>query len=62
MAEPKLKNCPFCGAKARIVFEWVKCSNNDCGAMSLARNTSAESALRWNRRVTKRVKLKKNVR
>lgn len=58
MATLKLKNCPFCGSKAKIenigdddVFYMVQCENEECGAgCTFGEGTKTEILRRWNNR------------
>ena len=56
MANSKLKNCPFCGSKAKIVeieddYFMVQCSNEECGCGACFGEVSkSEIAKLWNNR------------
>lgn len=60
MATLKLKNCPFCGSKAKIInivdelddeFYMVECENEKCGAgCTFGEGTKPQISKRWNNR------------
>ena len=60
MATLKIKNCPFCGSKAKIIniadevddeFYMVQCENEDCGAgCTFGEGTKTQISKRWNNR------------
>ena len=60
MANSKLKNCPFCGSKAKIInvgeddgdeFYMVQCKNEECGCGACFGEVSkSEIAKLWNNR------------
>lgn len=59
MANLKLKNCPFCGSKAKIInlddegddYFMVQCENEECGAgCTFGEGTKTQISKRWNNR------------
>ena len=49
---PQPLPCPFCGDKTTVVDYgrrvWVRCQNNDCGAVGRMQATKAQAITAWN--------------
>lgn len=54
----KLDVCPFCGCEAHLKTDninkqsfWVKCSNENCGISTMAREDEVSAMYAWNKRI-----------
>lgn len=53
--EDKVKPCPWCKSSAQIWHEewsdqwWIECSNPECDAMGLIKQTEQQAVESWNK-------------